>query len=77
MQILGAQNLANLSENFVRICEKSPKFWQQVSDLRARIRYGTLTSELENTDTELQESIKSLPLMYNPFLYGLIAAIKF
>ena len=70
MQLLGAQNSKNLSENFVRICEKDPIFWQEVSDLRARIRFGTLTSELENTDTELQASIY-LPWIYNPSIWHL------
>jgi hypothetical protein len=58
MQILKEkQNLSDLSEkfpHFVRMIEKSSNFWEEVSDLRARIRFRTLSSELENTETELQ-----------------------
>ena len=61
MNILrGQEDLSNLSEkypDFVRICQKSSKFWDDVADLRSQIRFRTLSSELENTEKDLQASI--------------------
>jgi len=56
MDILRSQDLSNLSNwypDFVRICRKSSNFWDDVADLRSQIRFRTLSSELENTQTRL------------------------
>ena len=57
MQTLGTKNLSEISNSFpefVRLTRQGSKFFEEVSDLRSRVRYLTLTSELENTSEDLQ-----------------------